>query len=169
MSQQEQQRQRQQEKQRQREDSQQGSASQQRTADQTTTQVLDGAKQKKSDMKREEAKVTEGREGARNLRVQWIDVQLPNAQSCRFAITTTADNSIEAVIEQKTYRRAYQGTSSLQTDIVPVAPIGTKGKVTVRDLTTGETLEQPWTWHIVGSDAALWLWQLLKRLFSSAP
>lgn len=166
MSQQEQQRQRQQEKQRQREDSRQGSASQPRTADQTTTQVLDGAKQKKSDMKLEQAKVTEGKEGARNLRVQWIDVHLPNAQSCRFAITTTEGNAIEAVIEQKSYRRCYQGTSSLQTDIVSVAPIGTKGKLTVRDLTTGETFEQPWTWHVVGSDAALWLWQLLKRLFS---
>lgn len=167
MSQQEQQRQRQQEKQRQKEDSRQGSASQQGTADQTTTQVLDGAKQKKSDMKREEAKVTEGKDGARNLRVQWIDVHLPNAQSCRFAITTTANNSIEAVMEQKAYRRAYQGTSSLQTDIVPVAPVGTKGKLTVRDLTTGETFEQPWTWHIVGSEAALWFWQLIKRFFST--
>jgi len=165
MSQQEQQRQRQQQEQRQREESRQGSGSQQRTADQITTHVLDSANQKKSDVKLEEAKVTEGKDGARNLRVQWIDVQLPNAQSCRFAITTTTGNGIEAVMEQKSYRRAYRGTSSLQTDIVSVAPIGTKGKLTVHDLTTGETLEQPWTWRVVRVDGA-WLWELLKRWFT---
>ena len=153
--------QRQQQGQRQREDSRQGSASQQR---QTTTQVLDSAKQKKSNMKPGAAQVTEGKDGARNLRVQWIDVQLPNAQSCRFAVTTTQGNAIEAVMEQKSYRQSFQGTSSLQTGIAPVAPIGTKGKLTVHDLTTGETFEQPWTWHVLGGLSGLW--DLLKRLFS---
>jgi hypothetical protein len=166
MSQQEQQRQRQQEKQRQREDSRQDSASQQRTADHATTQVRDSAEQKKSDMKLEEAKVTAGKEGARNLRVQWIDVHLPNAQSCRFAITTASGNGIEAVLEQKNYRQAYQGTSSLQTGIVPVAPHGTKGKLTVHDLTTGETFEQPWTWRNVVGGLLSALWQVLKGLFT---
>jgi hypothetical protein len=166
MSQQDQQRQPQQEKQRQREDSQQGAASQQRTADQTTTQVLDSAKQKKSDMKLEEAKVTEGKEGARNLRVQWVDVHLPNARSCRFAITTAAGNAVEAVMEQKSYRQSYQGTSSFQTGIVPVAPHGTRGKLTLRDLATGETLEQPWIWQSGAGGLLAALWGLVKRLFS---
>ena len=163
---QEQQRQRQQEKQRQREDSRQGSTSQQQTADQTTTQVPGSAKQKKSDMKREEAKVTEGKEGARNLQVQWIDVQLPNARSCRFAITTAAGNAVEAVMEQKSYRQSYQGTSSFQTGIVPVAPNGTRGKLTVRDLATGETFEQPWIWHSGAGGLLAALWGLVKGLFS---
>ena len=68
-------------------------------------------------------------------------------------------------MEQKSYRKIYQGTSSVQTDITPVAPIGTKGKLTVRDLTTGETVEQPWTWRAV---AGGWsgLWELIKRLFT---
>jgi len=51
-------------------------------------------------MAREEAKVTEGRDGARNLKVQWIDMHLPDAKSCRFSITTSAANAIEAVMEQ---------------------------------------------------------------------
>lgn len=157
--------QRQQQKQRQKEDSRQGSASQQRTADQVTTQVLDSAKQKKSDMKLEEARVTEGKDGARNLRVEWIDVHLPNADSCRFAITTTTGNAVEAVMEQKSYRQSYQGTSSLQTGIVPVAALGTKGKLTVHDLATGETFERPWTWCTVGGG---WsgFWALLKQWFT---
>jgi hypothetical protein len=158
--------QRQQQKQRQREDSRQGSASQPRAADQTTTQVLESAEGKKSDMKLEEPRVTEGKHGARNLRVQWIDVHLPHAKSCKFAITTASGNAIEAVLEQKSYRQAYQSTSSLHTGIVPVAPHGTPGKLTVHDLATGETFEQPWTWHggVVGLLSALW--QLLRRLFT---
>lgn len=166
MSQQEQPRQRQQERQRQREDSRQGSASQQRAMDQTATQVLDGAKQKKSDMKLEEAKVTAGKEGAHNLRVQWIDVQLPNAKSCRFAISTANGNAIEAVMEQKNYRQAYQGSSSMQTGIVPVAPHGTPGKLTVHDLATGETYEQPWIWNNAVGGLLSAVWALVKRLFT---
>jgi hypothetical protein len=163
---QQQQQQRQEEKQRQKEESRQGSASQQRTADQGAARALDDAKQKKSDMVCAEAKVTEGRDGARNLRVEWIDVRLPHANSCRFAVTTSEGNSVEAVIEQKNYRQSYHGTSTLQTGIIPVAPIGTKGKVTVRDLTTGETFERPWMWHVIGVGAQLNLWALLKRLFT---
>ncbi len=161
-----QQQQRQQQKQRQREDSRQGSASQQRTADQTTTQVLGSAEGKKSDMALEKPRVTAGKEGAQNLRVQWIDVHLPDAESCKFAITTASGNAIEAVLEQKSYRQAYQGTSSLQTGIVPVAPHGTPGKLTVHDLATGETFEQPWTWHSGAGGLLSGLWQLLKRLFT---
>jgi predicted ribosome quality control (RQC) complex YloA/Tae2 family protein len=161
MSDQQRQQQRQQQQQRQREESRRA-PSQPRTTGEITTEALDGAKQKQSDVALADAKVTEGKDGARNLRVQWIDVQLPNAQSCRFAITTTAGNGIEAVMEQKSYRRAYQGTSSLQTDIVSVAPIGTKGKLTVHDLTTGETFEQPWTWHT----GARGFWELLLRWFT---
>jgi hypothetical protein len=159
-------RQRQEQKQRQREDSRQGSASQPRAADQTTTQVLASAEGKKSDMKLEEPRVAEGKDGARNLRVQWIDVQLPDAKSCKFAITTASGNAIEAVLEQKNYRQAYQNTSSLQTGIVPVAPHGTKGKLTVHDLTTGETFEQPWTWRNVVGGLLSALWQVLKGLFT---
>lgn len=162
MSEQERQQQRQQQKQRQREDSRQGSASQQRTADQAPTQASDSAEQRKSNMALEEPQVTEGKDGARNLRVQWIDVQLPNAKSCRFAVTTTTGNAIEAVMEQKSYRQSYQGTSSFQTGIVPVAPHGTNGKLTVHDQTTGETFEQPWIWHT----GVRGFWELLLRWFT---
>jgi hypothetical protein len=113
----------------------------------------------------EEATVTAGKDGARNIRVEWIRVPLPHADPCRFAVTTAAGNALEVSMEQNSYRRSYQGTSSLQTDITPVAPRGTKGMLTVRDLTTGETLEQPWTWR---ADAGGWsgLWDLLKRWFT---
>ena len=166
MSDRQRQEQRQQQEQRQREGSRQRPTSAPRTAAEVSTQVLDGAKQKKSDMALEEAKVTAGTDGARNLKVQWIDMHLPHAKSCRFAITTAAGNAIEAVMEQKSYRQSYQGTASLQTGIVPVAPHGTPGKLTVRDLATGETLEQPWTWHAGAGGLLSSLWQLLKHLLT---
>lgn len=142
-----------------------GSTPQQRTADQPALQEAGSAQGRQSDMALEEAVVTAGKDGARNIRVQWIQVPLSNAIPCRFAITTVAGNALEVSMEQKSYHKSYQGTSFLQTDITPVAPVGTEGKLTVHDLTTGETLEQPWKWR---AGAAGWsgLWALLKRLFT---
>ena len=165
MSDRQRQQQRQQQQQRQKEQSRQDAPSPQRPGEEVATQLA-GAKQKKSDMALEEAQITAGKDGARNLRLQWIDINLPHAKSCRFVITTAADNAVEAVLEQKNYRQSFQGTSSLQTGIVPVAPHGTKGRLTVRDLATGETLEQPWMWRVGVGGVLSSLWQLLKRLFT---
>ena len=147
------------------EESRRESAAQPLTSDQTSIQEASSAQQRQSDMGLEEAQVTAGKDGALNIRVEKIPVPLPNAVPCRFAVTTAAGNALEVSMEQKSYRKSYQGTSSVQTDITPVAPIGTKGKLTVRDLTTGETVEQPWMWHNVGGG---WsgLWGMLKRLFT---
>jgi hypothetical protein len=137
-----------------------------RPANETAAQDLVSAQQQRqSELAHEEATVTAGKDGALNIRVQWITVQLPHARPCRFAVTTAAGNAIEVAMEQKSWQKSYKGTSVVQTDITPVAPIGTKGKLTVHDLTTGETLEQPWTWR---ADARGWpgLWALLKRLFT---
>lgn len=120
------------------------------------------SKKGKSDMAIEEAQVTAGKEGARNISVQWIDVHLPHAKPCRFVVTTAAGNALEVVMEQKSYNKSYHGTSSVATGITPVAPHGTRGKLTVKDLATGETLEQPWMWR----SGAGGLWELLKRLFT---
>ena len=138
------------------------SASQPRTADQTALQDTASAQQRQTDMAIEEATVTEGKNGARNIRVEWIRVSLPHAQPAKFAVTTAAGNSLEVSMEQQSYRRSYQGTSSLLTDITPVAAHGTRGKLIVHDLTTGETVEQPWMWRTRAGG----LWELIKRLFT---
>lgn len=137
----------------------------QRLARETAAEAAAGTKQRQSDMGLEEAIVTAGKDGARNIAVRWIQVPLPNAVPCRFAVTTAAGNALEVSMEQKSYRKSYQGTTSVQTDITPVAPIGTKGLLTVHDLITGETLEQPWTWRS-GVGGGSGLWALLKRLFT---
>lgn len=166
MSQQQQQHQRERSQERARDDSRRESSSQQRTTDQTAVQAAQTEQQRQCGMAVEEAQITQGKDGARNLQVQWITVSLPDVTSCRFSITTAAGHAIEAVTEQKNYSRSYQGTSSLQTAIIPAAPHGTKGKLTVRDVETGETFEQPWTWRVGGQGVLSALWGLLKRLFT---
>jgi len=34
---------------------------------------------------------------------------------------------------------------------VPIAPIGTKVRILVTDVTTGETIEQSWVWHYLSN------------------
>ena len=148
------------------EQSRSASASQPRTADQTALQdATTSEQQRQSDMALDEATVTEGKDGARNIKVQWIRVSLPHADPCKFAVTTAGGNALEVSMEQLSYRKSYQGTSSLTTDITPVAPNGTNGKLTVHDLTSGETLEQPWVWR-ARTGGLSGLWELLKRLFT---
>lgn len=154
--------QRQQQKQRAREESRGESAAQPRTADTAAVGEAAGTNKGKSDMALEEAQVAAGKDGARNIGIQWIDVHLPNGKACRFVVTTTAGNALEVIMEQKSYNKSYHGTSSVATGITPVAPHGTRGRLIVKDLATGETVEQPWIWR----SGAGGLWELLKRLFT---
>ena len=149
-----------------REEARSGSeTSQPRMPDPPALEETRGGQQRKSDLGLEEAKATPGKDGASNIQVKWIEVPLPHAVPCRFAVSTTTGNALEVSMEQLSYRKSYSGTSSLQTDVTPVAPIGTKGLLTVRDVTTGELLEQPWKWRSRGGGMA-GLWELLKRLFT---
>jgi hypothetical protein len=91
----------------------------------------------------------------------WVEVDghLP----CGFDVTTRPGHGLEVVVEQLAYRKTYTGTGALKTGIVPIVPIGTKGRIIARDTTTGETVEQPWTWRLLSGGGGLW--QLIKRLF----
>jgi hypothetical protein len=91
----------------------------------------------------------------------WVEVDghLP----CGFDVTTRPEHGLEVVIEQLAYRKVYTGTGTLKTGLTPIVPIGTKGRIIARDTTTGETVEQPWTWRpLRGSGGGLW--QLIKKL-----
>ena len=124
------------------------------------------AARKQQGLSLQAAQSTAGRQGERNLRIQWIDVWIGNSKPCRFAITSAAGNVLEAQLEQQSYRKTYQGTSSLDTDVVPIAPVGVRGKLIVRDTTTGEVLEQPWVWNSLGGGLLGAFWEWLKSLFT---
>jgi len=140
----------------------------QRPSEQAEEQIAAQAQAKQEGMTRAEARSTVGRNGELNLKVQWLDVWVGNDKACRFVVTTAAGNTVEAVLEQKSYKKSYRGGATLQTDVVPVAPIGTSGSLLATDTTTGETLEQPWTWHSLGGGGSQWqlLWALIKKLFT---
>jgi hypothetical protein len=90
----------------------------------------------------------------------WVEVDghLP----CGFDVTTRPEHGLEVVIEQLAYRKVYTGTGTLKTGLTPIVPIGTTGRIIARDTTTGETVEQPWTWRLLSGGSGLW--QLIKKL-----
>jgi hypothetical protein len=87
-----------------------------------------------------------------------VDGHLP----CGFVVTTRDGHPLEVVVEQKSYRKVYTGVGALKTGLTPIAPIGTKGRIVAKDMTSGETVEQPWTWRLIGRSGGLW--QTLKKL-----
>jgi hypothetical protein len=111
-----------------------------------------------------QTQVTLGRSGEHNLAVEWIDVDLVTYMSARFNVKTSPENGLDIQIEQDAYKKAYRGNGSVSTAVLPGAPVGTIGKLTARDTTTGEMLEVPWTWYNMGSRGGPGLWALIKRL-----
>jgi hypothetical protein len=128
-----------------------------------------GQQGKAPGFKAEPEKVTLGRAAARTLAIEWIPAPVPwpqggTARSVRFKVTTSAGSAIEARLEQLAYNRTESGQGSLTTQIVPAAPIGTRGKLTARDPATGETVEQPWVWVNLGGGGGWSLWGFIKAL-----
>jgi hypothetical protein len=91
----------------------------------------------------------------------WVEVD--GHYPCGFDVATRPGHGLEVVVEQLAYRKTYTGTGALKTAVVPVVPIGTKGRIIARDTTTGETVEQPWTWRLWRRGGGLWA--RIKRLF----
>jgi hypothetical protein len=106
-------------------------------------------------------KVTAGRSGERNIKIEWVDVPVGGYRSARFNVTTAPGNGLEVTLEQQEYRKTLSGQGTVSTSVLPVAPVGTKGKLVARDAVTGEVAEQPWTWISLGR---LGFWQMIKRL-----
>jgi hypothetical protein len=119
--------------------------------------------EKKSGFVLGEEKRAAGKAGERNIQFQWIDQWVGNGRSARFNVATAAGNPLEVTIQQQSYSRSYGGVGTVSTGLIPVAPIGTKGKVVCQDTATGEVFEKPWTWHLIGSGGGLL--EMIKRLF----
>jgi len=131
----------------------------------TATDVEEQARRgKKSGFTLGEAKVTAGRAGERNISIECVDVWVGNKKPVRFTVRTAAGNGLEVVMQQASYNKTLSGTGTVTTPITPIAPIGTKGKLIIRDTATGEILERPWTWHSLGGGDGLGLWEAIKRL-----
>jgi hypothetical protein len=119
---------------------------------------------KASGLQMEEAVVTAGRAGEKNITLEKFWVEVDGHLPCGFNVGTLEGHGLEVLIEQRSYRRTYTGTGALKTGLCPIAPIGTKGRILVTDTTTGETLEQPWTWYLYRRGFS-GLWRFIKGLF----
>jgi hypothetical protein len=108
--------------------------------------------------------VAAGRDGATNIALEKYWVEVDGHLPCGFTVATLDGHGLEVVQEQLSYRKVYTGVGSIRTNVTPVAPIGTKGRIVVTDTTTGETCEQPWTWQLRGGGGG-GLWAMIKRLF----
>ena len=85
-----------------------------------------------------------------------------NSLSCYFTVGTAPGNGLEITIEQGSYRKTWQGSASVVAGVLPVGPIGLRGKVSVRDTTSGETFEERYHWYPL--HGGLDLWGAIKRL-----
>lgn len=122
----------------------------------------------KAKPKLETIKVTEeipGKNGEKNLRVEWEDMPLPeqNAISVYFIITSKACNIINATVQQATFKRSYSEASKVETCYMPVAPHGTKGQIKITDEMTGEFKSVEWEWQSISGFS---IWKLIKAIFS---
>ena len=120
---------------------------------------------KASGLEMDEAIATAGRAGERSITIEKFWVAVDGNLPAGFNVATLAGNGLEVVMEQRSYRKTYVGTGALKTGLTPIAPIGTKGRILVKDTTTGETLEQPWNWHLLHPGLFSGLWAFLKNLF----
>ena len=105
-----------------------------------------------------------GRAGERHINVQETDVPVGQSISCYFTVQTAPGNGLEVTIAQGSYSKTWRGSGGVVTGVIPVGPIGLRGKMTVRDTTSGETLEEPYQWYSLhggGFD----FWGVIKRLF----
>lgn len=121
--------------------------------------------EKKASLEIAEQVVTAGRAGEQNLRIEWIDVEVNGYGCVRFNVATVAGNELDVEMQQLSYRRKYTGSSTLATDITPIVPVGSRGKLIAIDVSTGETLEMTWIWRTRSGPSFLtWLVNSVKKL-----
>lgn len=115
-----------------------------------------------------EVTVVAGKTGEKNLAHQWVDVWLPGGKPMYIIVTTRPEHELQVMIEQRSWKKNYTARGRVQTDVTPIAPVGTTGKLIAKDLATGEELTVSFVWHwLVGPSLFARLVKLVKRLFTN--
>ena len=136
-----------------------------RRADEPALDAPQAGKQQKAGTEMVSESVVEGVDGARNLAIEHLNVEVGNDFPSYEVVTTLPENQLQVEYRQLNWVKTYQGTGRVQTDVCPIAPLGTVLVCTARDLTTGEEMVREYKWHSIGSAMISWLWKMLKRLF----
>ncbi|MEP6971698.1 MAG: hypothetical protein ABJA49_14725 [Betaproteobacteria bacterium] len=113
------------------------------------------------------ATATAGSTGAIHITFEKFWQPVDNHLPCGFDVATLPGHGLVVTLEQLAYCKKYDGTGTVKTGLTPVAPIGTTGRMIARDLVTGETLEVPWTWHMIGGGGGTF-WAGLVRAVKRA-
>jgi hypothetical protein len=107
-----------------------------------------------------------GADGAKNLNYQWVDVWLPDGKPMYIVVNTLGSNDLNVMIEQRSWKKTYSAKGRVQTDVVPIAPIGTQGQLIAKDTTTGEELTVKFHWGpLQGPSLFSRLMKFVKSLF----
>src|SRR5690348_4259543 len=112
-----------------------------------TTTVSQPSQAKSTTLKIGELKRTANRAGETNITLEMVPVPVGHAVPVYFNLGTLPENELEVILEQLSYRKVHNGQGKVTTQLIPIEPIGTKGRIVVRDLTTGEIVEMPWMWR----------------------
>jgi hypothetical protein len=114
-----------------------------------------------------ERTATAGRAGEKNIEIEWVPVRVGNDLPVFWNVRTSSGNALEVTVEQKVYNRAYTGNGSVKTHVIPVAPIGTPLKISVRDVTTGETREEKGVWKSLSTSFFARIVAAIKSTFGA--
>jgi hypothetical protein len=98
-------------------------------------------------------------------------VPLPHCNTAYIVVKTLADHDLQVAIEQPGWKKTYAAKGRVQTDVVPAAPVGTRGRLVATDVTTGEELTLNFHWVSFsrrGPSLFARLVKLVKRLFTNA-
>jgi hypothetical protein len=122
---------------------------------------------KTSGLRLEAPKVTAGTGGARNITFEKYWVNVSNNFPCGFDVKTLPNNDLEVTMQQLSYRRTYNGRGAafaLRSAPWLLSALLARSSPTIQQ--TGEIVEQPWVWHLIGgSGSSLFslLWNAIKR------
>ena len=78
--------------------------------------------------------------------VDWEPARIGTNRSFGCIVTSADDHDLNVTVEQSSYRRSLQNKGIVRVPTVPVAPSGTQGTLTVRDVVTGGTATFTWQW-----------------------
>jgi hypothetical protein len=88
-----------------------------------------------------------------SLVFEWKQVKLGSNQSWGFTVTSSDGGSLSGTLEQGIYRKALQGTGSLNVPIIPAAANGTSGSLSVTNDATGASARYTWQWQPIAAIA----------------
>ena len=85
--------------------------------------------------------------GDGSIGVAWRPIQLGPAQSYGCTVTGASNGALAVTIEQGAYQKTSSGTGSVDIAAIPVAAIGTSGRLVASDRATGASVRFEWQWR----------------------